>query len=83
MLSHIIYSLYKLTAYMKDIDMRNARTPNRLKKDNFDLDEYLRRVAEFDVKNGILNRSDYLSSQPVYINRKAELLNEMDKEKEN
>ena len=68
---------------MKDINMRNIRTPNRLKKDNFNLDEYLRRVAEFDVKNGILNRDDYLSNQPVYINRRAELLKEMNEEKEN
>lgn len=53
------------------------RTPKRLKKDNFNMEDYLRRAAELDVKYGKLDRDDYIGSQEIYINRRNELLQQM------
>lgn len=50
------------------------RTPKRLKKDNFNMEDYLRRAAELDVKYGIYNRDDYIGCQEIYIERRNELL---------
>lgn len=54
--------------------MKSSRTPKRLRKDNFNLEEYLRRAAELDIKWGNFDRDDYLSKQPAYIKRREELL---------
>jgi len=54
--------------------MNVSRTPKRLKKDNFNLEDYLRRAAELDIKWGKFDRNDYLSKQPAYIKRREELL---------
>ena len=54
--------------------MNVSRTPKRLKRDNFNLEDYLRRVADLDIKWGNFDRNDYLSKQSAYIKRREELL---------
>lgn len=56
------------------------RTPQRLKRDNFNLDDYLKRAAMLDVKYGYYDRDDYLAQQPTYIQTREELLERMKKE---
>ena len=38
------------------------------------MSDYARRAAELDIKNGVLDRDDYLSQHPAYIEKKNELL---------
>ena len=54
--------------------IRNIRTPKRLKRDNFDLEKYIERAAELDVKCGFCERDDYLGQNPTYIKRRNALL---------
>ena len=54
--------------------IRNIRTPKRLKRDNFDLEKYIERAAELDVKCGFYERDDYLGQNPTYIKRRNALL---------
>lgn len=53
------------------------RTPKRLKKDNFNFEDYLRRAAELDIKYGKYDRNDYIGSQEIYIMRRNELLQQV------
>jgi len=54
--------------------IRNIRTPKRLKRDNFDLENYVERAAELDVKCGFYDRDDYLGQNPTYIKKREALL---------
>ena len=54
--------------------IRNIRTPKRLKRDNFDLERYIEKAAELDVKCGFYERNDYLGQNPTYIKRRNALL---------
>lgn len=54
--------------------IRNIKTPKRLKRDNFDLERYIERAAELDVKCGFYERDDYLGQNPTYIKRRNALL---------
>ena len=38
------------------------------------MSDYARRAAELDIKNGVLDRDDYLSQHPAYVEKKNELL---------
>lgn len=58
------------------------KTPQRFKKDNFNLNNYIERVAILDIKYGYYDRDDYLARQPAYIAKRKELLENLDR-KEN
>lgn len=45
-----------------------------LRRKEMIMSDYARRAAELDIKNGVLDRDDYLSQHPAYIARKKELL---------
>lgn len=51
-----------------------VNTPKRLRQDNFDLNRYAEKAAELDVKYGIYDRNDALSSHPAYQHRRNILL---------
>lgn len=53
------------------------RTPQRLKRDNFNLTDYIERAATLDVKYGYYDRDDYLAQQPAYIAKREELLKQL------
>ena len=54
--------------------IQNVKTPKRLRRDNFDLERYIERAAELDVKCGFYDRDDYLGQNPTYIKRREALL---------
>lgn len=60
----------------------DLRTPKKLRRDNFDLDKYACRAAETDIRMGFYDRNDYLSFHPSYLKRREELLQALEKEKE-
>lgn len=60
----------------------DLKTPKKLRRDNFDLDKYARRAAETDIRMGFYDRNDYLSFHPAYLKRREELLQALEKEKE-
>ena len=41
-----------------------------LRRKEMIMSDYARRAAELDIKNGVLNRDDYLSQHPAYIEKK-------------
>jgi len=59
------------------------KTPQRFKKDNFDLNSYIERAAILDIKYGYYDRNDYLAQQPAYIAKRKELLEHLKDRKEN
>lgn len=59
------------------------KTPQRFKKDNFDLNNYIERAAILDIKYGYYDRNDYLAQQPAYIAKRKELLENLKDRKEN
>lgn len=54
--------------------IQNVKTPKRLRRDNFDLERYIEKAAELDVKCGFYDRDDYLGQNPTYIKRREALL---------
>lgn len=64
------------------VQMPILRTPQRLKRDNFDLENYIERAAILDVKYGYYDRDDYLAQQPAYIAKRAELLKQIKERKD-
>ena len=64
------------------VQMPILRTPKRLRKDNFNLENYIERAAILDIKYGYYDRNDYLAQQPAYIAKREELLKQMNEEKD-
>lgn len=62
--------------------MYTLRTPKRLKRDNFNLTDYIERAAILDVKYGYYDRNDYLAQQPAYIAKRKELLKNLENKKD-